>query len=371
MRDDKIFMRLTLKLAKKGLGLTSPNPIVGAVVVKGNRVIGTGFHKKAGLAHAEVAALNEAKADAKGATLYVNLEPCNHFGRTPPCTKAIINSGIKKVVVAMQDPSPITKGKGFRSLKKAGIAVTIGILESEAKRLNEVFIKYVTKKTPFVIAKVAQSLDGKIATRAKDSKWISNEKSRRYVHELRGQVDAVMVGLGTVISDNPLLTGRLIQKGREGKHPVKVIVDSSLKTPIKSRIFTKDSPAKVIMATTERAPKPKINKFQKIGCEVLVLKEKKGMVDLKQLLRKLREKEIASVLVEGGGELIGNLADERLIDKFLIFIAPKIIGGRGAVTSVEGVGIRKIRQALVLKDLKNKRFGTDLLIEGYSRCLRA
>ena len=367
-------MELALRLAKRGLGRTSPNPMVGAVIVKNGRIAGKGYHKKAGLPHAEMAALKEAGMNARGATMYVNLEPCDHFGRTPPCTAAIIKSGVKKVVAAMKDPNPLNNGRGFRRLKKNGIKVIKGVLEGEAKRLNEVFVKYVAKKMPFVIVKAAQSLDGKIATKTRDSKWISHPESRRYVHRLRGQVDAVMVGVGTVIRDDPLLTSRLQKKvyslqftvyRKKIKQPIKIIVDSRLKTPLNSRIFNYDSPAKVIIATTKKAQKNKIKKLIKIGAEVLILKEKNGKTNLRHLMKELGKREITSVLVEGGGELIGGLVDGKLVDKFLFFIAPKIIGGKGAIASVGGEGIDKISQALNLKNTSYRKFGDDLLIQGY------
>ncbi|MCX5716241.1 MAG: bifunctional diaminohydroxyphosphoribosylaminopyrimidine deaminase/5-amino-6-(5-phosphoribosylamino)uracil reductase RibD, partial [Candidatus Omnitrophica bacterium] len=329
MPDDKFYMRLALVLAQKGRGGTSPNPMVGAVIVKNNKIVGLAYHKEAGGPHAEAAALKEAGKSAKGAALYINLEPCAHFGRTPPCTQAIIKSGIKKVIAAMKDPNPIIAGRGFVRLKKNGIKVAAGTLEDEAKILNEVFIKYITKKMPFVIVKAAQSLDGKIAAKTGDSKWITSEESRRYVHRLRSQVDAVMVGAGTVVKDDPLLTSRVSEK-----QPVKVIVDSELKISHSAKIFSKESPAKVILATTAKATKNRIEKFRNIGAEVLVLKKKNSMVGLRQLMKELAKREITSILVEGGGELIGSLVDEKLVDKFSIFIAPKIIGGKEAITSV-------------------------------------
>ena len=361
-------MGLALRLAKKGLGRTSPNPVVGAVVVKNGRVIGSGYHRKAGLEHAEIKALIEAGKNARGSTVYVTLEPCSHFGRTPPCTETIIKSGVKRVVSAMKDPNRLNNGKGFEKLRRAGIKVLGGVLEDEARNLNEIFIKYITTKRPFVIAKVAQSIDGKIATKTGRSKWISGEESRRYVHKLRGRVDAVMVGLRAVLKDNPLLTSR--SGGVNGRQPVKIIVDSKLRTPLKSRIFSRDKTGRVIIATTTKAPEKRIGKFEKMGAEVLVLAEKNGLVDLKELLGELGKREITSVLVEGGGELIGSLVDEKLIDKFLFFIAPKIIGGRSAVTSVEGEGFSSVEEALVLNNLTYKRIGKDFLIEGYLNAQR-
>ncbi len=366
MPADKFYMKLTLRLARKGLGTTSPNPMVGAVIVKKGRIIGSGYHKRAGLGHAEIEALKSARTNARGATLYVNLEPCDHFGRTPPCTDAIIKSGIKKVVAAMKDPSPLNNGRGFRRLQMAGIAVKRGVLEDEAKELNEVFIKYTTKKMPFVIVKVAQSIDGKIAANTGDSKWISSPQSRRYVHQLRGRVDAIMIGANTVMKDNPLLTVR--NQAKILKQPVKIIVDSGLRIPINAKIFSGESPAKVIIATTKKAPKIKIPKLKKIGAEILILKDKNGKIDLRQLMKELAKRAITSVLVEGGGTLIGSLVDAKLIDKYLFFISPKIIGGKDAITSVEGSGVDKISQAASLKNIKYKKFDKDLLIEGTHQC---
>ena len=357
-------MSAALKLAGKGRGQTSPNPMVGAVIVRNNKIVGEGYHRRAGLEHAEIAALKKAGPEAKGATLYVNLEPCSHFGKTPPCAEAIIKSGIKKVVAAMKDPNPVNNGKGFKRLKEAGIKIINGVLEQEAAQLNEFFVKYITTGKPFVIVKVAQSLDGKIATRTGESKWISSEESRKLVRELRKQADAIMVGVNTVIKDNPLLTdrGQRTEDRGQRKQPVKVIVDTNLKVPVSARIFSKYSPAKVILATTQKAPEKKIARFERTGCEVLILKEKNGRVNLRQLMEELGKREITSVLVEGGGELIGGLVEERLVDKFLFFISPKIIGGRDAVTSVEGKGVGIIERALNLKNIEYKTIGRDLLI---------
>jgi diaminohydroxyphosphoribosylaminopyrimidine deaminase/5-amino-6-(5-phosphoribosylamino)uracil reductase len=363
MPDDKLFMKLALGLARRGLGRTSPNPAVGAVIVKNGRVIGKGYHERAGFDHAEVRAIKSARGKTAGSTLYVNLEPCDHFGKTPPCTEVIIKSGIKRVVAAMRDPNPLNNGKGFKRLREAGISVTSGILADEAVRLNEAFIKYITTGSPFVTVKTAQSLDGKIAAKTGDSRWITGERSRRYVHELRRNADAVLVGANTVIRDDPLLTSRT---GRgEERQPIKIIVDSGLKISDAAKIFGRHSPAKVILATTKKAPRSKIDKFKKMGCDILILKEKNGKVDMRKMIKALGKKGITNVLVEGGGELIGSLADERLVDKFLFFISPKIIGGRDAKGPVGGEGVRKISHALILKNIRYKNFGDDLLIEGY------
>jgi len=370
MRTDRYFMRMALRLAQKGLGKTSPNPMVGAVVVKAGKVVGRGYHKEAGLKHAEIVALDTAGDHAKGATVYVTLEPCTHFGKTPPCVNALIERGVKRVVSAMKDPNPVNNGKAFRVLKARGIKVSCGLLEKEAKKLNEVFIKYITSKRPFITCKLAQTLDGKIATKTGDSKWITGKESRRFAHELRSQADAVMVGVGTIIKDDPLLTSRKHVEGlrfkvQSLKQPIKIIVDSTLRAPSNARIFGKDSPAKVILATTKKAPKARVKLFKKLDCEVLMLNQKNGTVSLRHLMKELGKRQITSVLVEGGGELVGGLVDEKLVDKFLIFVTPKIIGGKNAITSVEGKGVDKISKAIKLKGIKYRRFKEDLLIEGY------
>ncbi|MDD5449228.1 MAG: bifunctional diaminohydroxyphosphoribosylaminopyrimidine deaminase/5-amino-6-(5-phosphoribosylamino)uracil reductase RibD [Candidatus Omnitrophica bacterium] len=362
MRDDKFFMKFALTLAKKGAGKTSPNPMVGAVVVKNGVISGKGYHKKAGLEHAEIAALRAAGKKARAASLYVNLEPCRHFGRTPPCTKAIIKSGVSRIIAAMKDPNPLNNGKGFNELKRAGIKIRSGVLRAEAEKLNEVFIKYITTRMPFVTVKAAMSMDGKIATRTGDSKWISCERSRRLAHRLRYEADAVMVGAGTVMMDDPLLT---VRTRVNGKQPIKIIIDSELSISPKSKIFSQASPAKVIIAVTNKAAKNKIKKFEKLNCEIITMREKNGKGALLELMRELGRRGITSILAEGGGELLGSLVDQGLADKFLFFIAPKIVGGRNAKTPVEGEGVKKISQALSLKNMNSRKIGTDLLIEAY------
>ena len=270
MISHKKYMDLAIKLAERGKGLTSPNPMVGCIVVKRGRVVGKGFHKKAGTEHAEILALNDAGKKAINSTLYVNIEPCSHWGRTPPCTERIVESGVREIIIGMKDPNPLVEG--FRELKFRGLKTKIGILEKEAKKLNEVFIKYMKTKRPFVTLKVAMSVDGKIATSTGDSKYITSKEARTYVHQLRSDVDAVMVGLNTVLRDNPELTPRLVK----GKDPMKIVVDSKLKIP-KNCHLMKD-PAKLIIATTNKAPKSLIKKLQQKGINVIVTKSKNGMV---------------------------------------------------------------------------------------------
>jgi len=355
------YMKICLRLAGKARGMTNPNPMVGCVIVKEGKIVGQGFHKRAGLAHAEVEALDRAEDKAKGATLYVNLEPCNHYGRTPPCTKAIMEAGIKEVYAAMLDPNPLNNGKGVKELIKKGIKIKVGTLDNEAKKLNEVFIKFITRKIPFVTVKVAETLDGKIATKTGESKWISSEKSREYVKKLRAEVDAVLVGVNTVIKDDPLLNAK--RKAQSAKLYYKIILDSRLKIPPQARIFSKKSIGKVILATTKYAARSRVNLFSR-KAEVLICKGRNKQVDLRDLMRKLAQKEISHVLIEGGGETIASALGAKIVDRVLFFIAPKIIGGRNAVTSVEGEGNKRLSDVMKLGKIKISKSGEDILIEG-------
>ncbi|MBU1086697.1 MAG: bifunctional diaminohydroxyphosphoribosylaminopyrimidine deaminase/5-amino-6-(5-phosphoribosylamino)uracil reductase RibD [Candidatus Omnitrophica bacterium] len=361
---DKKYINLTIDLALKAEGSTSPNPIVGAVLVKSNRIIAKGFHRQCGQAHAEIEAINKAGKKAKGADLYVNLEPCSHFGRTGPCTDAIINAGIKRVIIGMKDPNPLTCGKGISILKKNGIKVELCRDSQPFQQLNEIFNKYITKKIPFIAVKAAQSIDGKIATKTYQSKWITGKHSRDYSQCLRKKYDAIMVGVNTILKDNPYLSCRF---GDELllDSPVKIIVDATLKTPANSNIFSGLSPAPVIMATTTRASKKKIQQFNNLDADVIVCPvDKNNAVDLKYLINELAKNEITSILVEGGGKLNGSFFDAKLVDKAYFFIAPKIIGGEHAVLSVAGTGCSKLAKAITLENVKYMRFGEDFLIEG-------
>ncbi|MFA5142722.1 MAG: bifunctional diaminohydroxyphosphoribosylaminopyrimidine deaminase/5-amino-6-(5-phosphoribosylamino)uracil reductase RibD [Candidatus Omnitrophota bacterium] len=351
MGVDERYMRMALSLARKGRGFTSPNPTVGAVIVRNGRVVGKGYHRACGLPHAEINALKDAGAKAKGAALYVTLEPCDHFGRTPPCTTAIIDAGIRRAVIGMKDPNPVNNGRGIRRLKSAGIKTVVGILDDKARQLNKPFIKFVTTRMPYVTVKMAESIDGKIATRTGDSRWITDSDSRRFVHSFRAKVDAVMVGVNTVIKDDPMLLSKVSKR----RQPARVIVDTHLKTPPKARIFSMTDISPVYIATTKRSAGRK---------DVLTVRADAGKVDLKDLLSRLGEMGIMHVLVEGGGELVSSLVEKRLVDEFLFFIAPKIIGGRHAVTPVEGAGIKKMSEALILKRFTRiRKFKRDILIE--------
>jgi diaminohydroxyphosphoribosylaminopyrimidine deaminase/5-amino-6-(5-phosphoribosylamino)uracil reductase len=362
---DERFMWMALDLARQGRGKTSPNPMVGAVLVKGGEVVGSGYHQAAGGPHAEVFALRKAGENAAGAVLYVNLEPCSHHGRTAPCTDALIRAGVKKVVAAMEDPNPLVCGKGFQKLEAAGVEVKKGILEHKARQLNEAFIKYITTGLPFVTVKAAISMDGKIATGTGQSRWITGDKARQFVHRLRDHSDAVLVGIETVLADDPLLTTRLENGG--GKDPVRVVADSKARLPLDARVVNPGSRARTILATTEEAPREKCAALRERGVEIMVLPSRAGRVDPAALLRKLGEREITAVLVEGGGTLNYSLLEAGLIDKLFLFIAPVIFGGRDSPTPFDGEGIASPGEAWDVEALELKQFDRDLLLIGYPK----
>lgn len=353
-------MNLCYRLAIKAEGITSPNPMVGALVVKNGRLLGRGYHKKAGLPHAEVIALDEAGKNAKGATLYSTLEPCLHFGRTPPCVDRIIKSGIKEVIIGMLDPNPINNGAGIRILKQHKIKVKAGFLEDKLRKLNRVFIKYITEKLPYVTVKVGQSLDGKIATKAGDSKWITSDTARAYARRIRRNYDAIMVGVNTILRDNPRLDAWFSKR-----QPIKIVVDSQLSTPQNADIFLNNSQVIIVTIPTKPGQETENRKILADKAKILEVKEKEGQVNLRDAMKKLAQLQISNILVEGGGTLIGSLFDEGLVDKVLFFISPKIIGGKEAISSVMGRGVARIDKALKLKDVRLKRIGQDLLVEGY------
>ena len=358
--DDQKWMKRALRLAEKGRGRTSPNPMVGAVVVKEGRVIGEGYHVKAGGDHAEIIALRQAGEEARGATLYLNLEPCTHYGRTPPCAPAVIQTGVNRVVIGMEDPNPLVRGRGVKQLRTAGLEVEVGIHEKECQRLNEAFCKYILKREPFIILKVAATLDGKVADRKGDSKWISGETSRRFVHRLRDEVDGVIVGIGTVLKDDPMLTARV----RGGRDPYRIILDSRLRIPEGAKV-TEISPSKTIIATTEAAPKDKIERLESKKVRVLVLNSKEGKINLRACISKLGEMEMMSLLVEGGSQVNGAFIDEDLVDKLLLFLSPKLMGDSQALGIFGGKRVTYLKEAIALREVRTKRIGEDILIEGY------
>lgn len=353
--SDEFFMRQSIKLAKKGLSWTNPNPLVGAVIVKNGAIIGQGFHRQAGFPHAEIEALNSLKTDPKGATMYINLEPCVHFGRTPPCTEAIKKSGINKVVCAALDPNPKVCGKGLTSLQKVGIKTLVGILEKEARKLNETFFTFYGKQRPFVAIKFAASLDGKMATAGGDSKWITCESARNYARSLRAKYQAILVGINTILTDNPNLGVR--NKGK--KDPIRIILDPKLRIPLDTQVLRD---ANVIIATTTKAPESKKGQLENLGITVLSFDTE--YIKIMELLSALKEKDIISILVEGGGRTLGSFVDCGIIDKVYAFHAPRLIGGNKAV-SIGGKGIQLVENALHLKNLSFKKFDDNFLTIGY------
>lgn len=359
------YMRMAIELAKKGTGFTSPNPLVGAVIVKNEKIIGEGYHEYYGGPHAEINAFKKATEEVKGATMYVTLEPCSHYGKTPPCAEAIVKSGISKVIIGMKDPNPMVSGNGIKLLKENGIEVISGILEEEVKKLNEIFIKYITTKRPFCILKTAMTLDGKIASYTGDSRWINNEISRAYVHEIRHKVSGIMVGIGTVLIDNPMLTTRIT--GKTTSDPIRIIVDTEAKIPLEANVLNLESNSKTIIATTEKAHKNKLKALEEKNAEIIITPIKDNKVDLDYLMIKLGENGIDSVLLEGGGELNYSALKVGIVDKVISFISPKIIGGRDAKTPVRGDGIEHINDAIKLEDIEISRFNEDIMIEGYIR----
>lgn len=362
-------MKMALDLAVKGRGFTSPNPMVGAVIVKDGTVVGSGYHEAVGKAHAEVNAIQDAGDLAKGATLYVTLEPCNHHGRTPPCTEKIKDAGISRVVVAMKDPNPDVKGRGIEQLKKQGIDISVGLYEDRATKLNEAFIKYVRTKRPFVIMKCAATLDGRIATRTGDSKWVSGEESRTFVHRLRHAVDAIMVGIDTVKKDNPKLTTRL--EGIQGSDPTRVILDTHLSISEDAQILHLESDSDTIIVTGTPASKDRKAAIGKKGVQILESTVKDGRIDLDILIESLGELGITSLLIEGGSRVIASSLAASVVDKVIFFFAPRILGGDDGVPICSGAGPELMSESIPLKDINVRRFGDDVMIEGYiNTCLQ-
>ncbi len=356
-------MRRAIELAKKAQGLTRPNPLVGAVIVKNGKIIGEGYHEYFGGAHAEVNAFLDAKEDVTGATMYVTLEPCSHYGKTPPCANLIIEKNIRKVIVGLLDPNPLVSGKGIKLLKNNGIEVVSGVLDVEILKMNEIFLKYIMTKKPFVILKSAMTLDGKIATYTGDSKWITNKKSREFIHTIRNQVMAIMVGINTVLVDDPKLTTRL--KNGTGKDPIRIIVDSMARLPLCAQVINPNSNAYTILATTDLANKNKLKVLVEHGVEIIITQSKNNKVDLQQLMEKLGKRGIDSILLEGGSTLNFSALQEGIVDKVYQFIAPKIIGGKNAKSPIGGDGIKQITNAFTLHSISFERFAEDIMIVGY------
>ena len=355
-------MGRALSLARRALGSVSPNPAVGAVVVKDGAVVGEGWTQPPGRAHAEIVALRQAGPQAKGASLYTTLEPCSHVGKTPPCTEAIGEAGVAEVHSAIIDPNPLVRGKGLARLRELGIATHVGEAEEEARQNIEAYEKFVTVGSPFVIAKFAMSLDGKIATHTGESKWISGEESRRFAHQLRAASDAIMVGIKTVLLDDPALTARDDDGASLDRQPWRVLVDSRGRTPPHARLLAEPGRTLVAVAGLDQEAEQRLTSA---GAEVEHVPSDDGNVDLAELLSKLGARDMTSVLVEGGGALLGSLFDQRLVDKVVAFVAPVIVGGRDAPSPVAGNGARRISDVLRLDRVKVETFGTDIAVIGY------
>jgi len=359
--NDVHYMTMALSAAENGMGRTSPNPLVGAVIVKDGRVLSVGYHARYGEAHAEVHCIRQLRESAEGATIYVTLEPCSHHGKTPPCVEAIVAQGISRVVVATLDPNPLVSGRGIRYLKEHGIDVSVGICEDEALKLNEPFFHFIQTRTPLMVLKTAMTLDGKIATAEGHSKWISSEASREYAHQLRHRYAAIMAGIGTVLADDPSLNTRI----PGGVDPHRIIVDTHARIPLTAKLLNlPDSPARTIIATTALAPVDKVAALKSSGAQVLILPVKDGHVDLSALVRALGDLDIDSVLIEGGADLNYSLLKEGCIHQVIAFIAPMLIGGKTAKSPIGGEGIDDLNDAVRLENIKIQMIGEDVMITG-------
>jgi diaminohydroxyphosphoribosylaminopyrimidine deaminase/5-amino-6-(5-phosphoribosylamino)uracil reductase len=359
--SDNVWMRRALELAERGRGYVEPNPLVGAVVVRDGQLVGEGWHQRYGEAHAEVHALAAAGEAARGATLYVTLEPCCHHGKTPPCTDAVLRAGIRRVVAAMPDPFPAVAGKGAERLRQAGVIVELGVGETEAQRLNAPYRKLLATGRPWVHAKWAMTLDGKIATRSGDSRWISNETSRRRVHELRGRMDAILVGIGTILADNPQLTAR----PPGPRTPARIILDSRGRIPDDALVVQTARITPTILAATERIPQTRRAALQSHGCEVLILPDHHGRVSVDALLIELGRRRFTNVLVEGGSGVFGAFFDAVAIDEYHVFIAPCLIGGATAPNAIGGIGVPQMAEALQLVEWTHEVLDGDLYVHGW------
>jgi diaminohydroxyphosphoribosylaminopyrimidine deaminase/5-amino-6-(5-phosphoribosylamino)uracil reductase len=362
--EEKYMLR-ALELAGRARGLTRPNPMVGCVIVRRGAVAGEGFHQRAGAPHAEVMAIREAGKETLGADLYVNLEPCCHHGRTPPCTEAIITAGIGRVYAAMEDPNPRVSGRGGGILSRAGIPVTYGLSAESAGRLNETYLKHVRTGLPFVFIKSAVSLDGKTATRTGDSRWITGEEERAVVHDMRNGADAILVGIGTVLADDPRLTTRV--PGGKGRNPDRVVMDPLLRIPHRAKVLTQGGEGKTIIVTTGQASGERADKLRELGAEVMVMKKQGQFIDMKELMTIFGKRGVASVMIEGGSEVAASALSAGVVDKVVYFIAPTIIGGKEAPGAVGGEGVSSLRDAISLWDLSYTRVGKSIMVEGYLR----
>lgn len=357
---DEKYMKRAIELANQGKGFVNPNPLVGAVIVKDGKIIGEGYHECFGQAHAEVNAFLNATEDVSGADMYVTLEPCSHYGKTPPCALKIIEKKIKRVFISQLDPNPLVNSKGVKLLKDAGIEVESGILENETKEQNEIFLKYIQTKKPFVAMKYAMTLDGKLATKSRDSKWITNEKSRAFVHDLRNQYMSIMIGVGTVIADDPSLDTR---REIPSRNPIRIVIDPKLEIPLDSKIVRTAKDVKTIIVTGQVNDEKLIKKLRDLNIEV-ILKKADPNIDLNDLMNDLGKMNIDSVLIEGGSYLLGQALLSNILDKAFVFISPKMVGGKDALTPVGGSGIELMKDAIQLTKIKYHYFDQDIMIEG-------
>ncbi|MFF2878070.1 bifunctional diaminohydroxyphosphoribosylaminopyrimidine deaminase/5-amino-6-(5-phosphoribosylamino)uracil reductase RibD [Gottfriedia sp. NPDC057991] len=361
MSNHEFYMNLAIQNAMATKGQTDPNPLVGSVIVNDNRIVGIGAHLKAGEPHAEINALRMAGDKAEGGTIYVTLEPCSHHGRTGPCAEAVVRAGLKKVVIATLDPNPLVAGRGVKILQNAGIEVIIGVCEEQSIKMNEVFNKYIVKNIPFVVMKSASTLDGKIATHSSDSKWITSAEARNDVHQLRNEIGAILVGVNTVLKDNPELTTRI----PNGRNPVRVILDSTLKIPLESKVVT-DQLAETWIFTSQKHSEQKRIELENLGVKVFVTSDL-SRVDLNEMLKILGDHSISSLLVEGGGEVNASFMNQNLVDKVIVYLAPKLIGGKNAPTFLEGTGLDKMGQAIELEEIELTKIGPDYKFIGYPK----
>lgn len=361
-QSDAYFMRLALRLARKGEGRVSPNPMVGAVVVRKGKIVATGYHRAAGRDHAEVEALRKLGFSAKGCELFVNLEPCCHYGRTPPCTEPIVRSGVKRVVVATLDSNPVVSGRGVQRLRESGIEVEVGVLEAEARQLNEPFFRWVTTGMPYVTLKMASTLDGRIAQRDGLSRWVTAEPARRVVHRMRAVSDAVLVGANTARLDDPLLLPTLVR--RPPRIPLRIVVDEKAELSAGSRLAQTARQAPVLLACTEKAPREKVAALQAAGIEVLVLPEEPdGRVHLKSLLAELGRRSIQNIMVEGGAEIATSLLKQSLVDRLVVFYAPRLLGDPKALPLVQDLGLSTLESAMRFRVRSLRRVGDDIMLE--------
>jgi diaminohydroxyphosphoribosylaminopyrimidine deaminase/5-amino-6-(5-phosphoribosylamino)uracil reductase len=361
--SDQEWMRHALRLAERGRGYVEPNPLVGAVVVRGGTVVGEGWHQRFGEAHAEVHALAAAGDAARGATLYVTLEPCCHHGKTPPCTEAVLAAGVTRVVAAMADPFPKVAGGGLARLRAAGIEVVVGVEEAAARRLNAPYLTLLTANRPQVHAKWAMSLDGKLAARSGDSKWISNEVSRRHAHQLRGRMDGILIGIGTALADDPLLTAR----PPGPRTPTRIILDSNARLPFDSRLVRTAGETPTLLVAGARARPETLDALRARGCECLIFPDANGRTDLPALLLELGRRRFTNLLVEGGASVLGSLADAGLIDEIHVYLAPRLIGGTAAPSPVGGLGIERIAAAIAFDELRAEPMAGDLYLHARRR----